>query len=303
MYLVRLCCLLLLCAGNAACDEWTETEVVETAVNKPWEQDPALWAEYTAALRAYKQSDHYLVYARLNNSPAVATSEKDFMRSLPDSLDIVSLTNADNFSQHDAEDMAVMREKGIRVLYQVDYARRADEFADQAALTAYLDRVVASTNAYGLDGYAFTGSPRIDDPAATRNAALIVERLSADGSKLLVLEGNPLFLSADDRDKVDYIVLDTDQTESVLGVRLQVINATDYAGVPASKLLLSAQFGAPLKDEDRTEWGAVEEMARRVIPYGPLAGLAAYEIAQDYYNSDMNYRVIRQAIQTLNPSK
>lgn len=301
--LLRLCSLLLLCTGFAACDEWTETEVVENTVKKPWEQDPALWAQYTAALRAYKQSEHYIVYARLYNSPAVATSEKDFMRSLPDSLDIVSLTNADNFSHHDAEDLAVMREKGTRVLYQIDYAARAARLADRAALTAYLDRVVAAVDNYGLDGYSFTGTPRIDDPAAAQQAALIVERLSADPTKLLVLEGNPLFLSAADREKVDYIVLDTEAIDNVLEVKLKVINATDYAGVPAEKLLLAAEVGMPLKDEDRTEWAAVEEMARRVIPNGPLGGLAAYNIGADYYNSDMNYRMVRQAIQTLNPSK
>ncbi len=54
------------------------------------------------------------------------------MRCLPDSLDIVALTNADNFSRYDAEDMAVMREKGTKVLWQVDYAGRAAEFADAA---------------------------------------------------------------------------------------------------------------------------------------------------------------------------
>ena len=83
--------------GLAACNDWTEMEAVDNNVKKPWEQDPALWAEYTAALRDYKKSEHFIVYARLHNSPAPAASEKDFMRCLPDSLDIVALTNADNF--------------------------------------------------------------------------------------------------------------------------------------------------------------------------------------------------------------
>ena len=126
-------------ATFAACNDWTEMETVDSKVEKPWEQDPALWAEYTAALRAYKQSEHFIVYARLHNSPEKASSEQDFMRCLPDSLDIVTLTNADNFSKFDAEDMDVMREKGTKVLYQVDYAARAEEFADMQALDAYLD--------------------------------------------------------------------------------------------------------------------------------------------------------------------
>ena len=39
-------------ATFAACNDWTEMETVDSKVEKPWEQDPALWAEYTAALRA-----------------------------------------------------------------------------------------------------------------------------------------------------------------------------------------------------------------------------------------------------------
>ena len=170
-------------------------EAVDNNVKKPWEQDPALWAEYTAALRDYKKSEHFIVYARLHNSPEPAASEKDFMRCLPDSLDIVALTNADNFSRYDAEDMAVMREKGTKVLWQVDYAGRAAEFADAAKLGAWLDRVVSSVAANGMDGYSFTGIPNAGDPAAVQAAALIVSKLSADESKLLVFEGNPLFVA------------------------------------------------------------------------------------------------------------
>ena len=172
-----------------------------------------------------------------------------------------------------------------------------------SALGAWLDRVVSSVAANGMDGYSFTGIPNAGDPAAVQAAALIVSKLSADESKLLVFEGNPLFVAEADRAKVDYFILDTEKTEDVGDVKLQILNATGYAAVPASKLLLAAEAGAPLKDEDRVEYAAVEEMSRRVIAYGPLCGLGAYNIGNDYYNADMNYKMIRQAIQTLNPSK
>lgn len=285
---------------GASCSDWTETEAIENTVYKPWEQDPALWADYTAALRAYKQSEHYLSYARLYNSPAQATSEQDFMRCLPDSLDIVTLTNADNFSAYDAEDMAVMREKGTRVLYQVDYAGRKAEFADAAALKTYLDGVIASVAANGLDGYSFTADPL--DAAATASIVATLSAAKTDG-QLLVFEGNPLSVAAADRDKLDYVVLDTEKVENTTDVRLQVLNATGYAGIPANRLLLAAEIDAPLQDADRTEYAAVALMARCVVEYGPLAGFAAYNIAGDYYHADRNYSTIREAIQTLNPSK
>ena len=285
---------------GASCSDWTETENIDNTVLKPWEQDPALWADYTAALRAYKASAHYLSYARLHNSPSPAASEQDFMRCLPDSLDIVTLTNADNFSAYDAEDMAVMREKGTRVLYQVDYAARKAEFSGEAALKAYLDGVIAAVAANGMDGYSFTADPL--DAAAT---ATIVATLSAakGDTQLLVFEGNPLSVAAADRAKLDFVVLDTEKAENTTEVQLQVLNATGYAGIPAGKLLLAAEIDAPLQDADRTEYAAVELMARCVVEYGPLAGFAACNIAGDYYHADRNYSTIRQAIQMLNPSK
>ena len=285
---------------GASCSDWTETENIESTVLKPWEQDPALWADYTAALRAYKASAHYLSYARLHNSPSPASSEQDFMRCLPDSLDIVTLTNADNFSAYDAEDMAVMREKGTRVLYQVDYAARKADFADAAALKTYLDGVIAAVAANGLDGYSFTADPL--DAAATATIVATLSAARSDG-QLLVLEGNPLSVAEADRAKLDFVVLDTEKAENTTEVQLQVLNATGYAGIPAGKLLLAAEIDAPLQDADRTEYAAVELMARCVVEYGPLAGFAAYNIAGDYYHAEMNYQTIRTAIQTLNPSK
>ena len=285
---------------GASCSDWTETENIESTVRKPWEQDPALWADYTAALRTYKASEHYLSYARLHNSPSPAASEQDFMRCLPDSLDIVTLTNADNFSAYDAEDLAAMHEKGTKVLYQVDYAARKAELSGEAALKAYLDGVIAAVAANGLDGYSFTADPL--DAAAT---VTIVATLSAakGDTRLLVFEGNPLSVAAADRAKLDFVVLDTEKAENTTEVQLQVLNATGYAGIPAGKLLLAAEVDAPLQDEDRTEYAAVELMARCVVEYGPLAGFAAYNIAGDYYHAEMNYQTIRTAIQTLNPSK
>lgn len=285
---------------GASCSDWTETENIENTVLKPWEQDPALWADYTAALREYKASAHYLSYARLHNSPSPASSEQDFMRCLPDSLDIVSLTNADNFSAYDAEDMAAMHEKGTKVLYQVDYAARKADFADAAALKTYLDGVIAAVAANGMDGYSFTTDPL--DAAATATIVATLSAARSDG-QLLVFEGNPLSVAAADRAKLDFVILDTEKAENTTEVQLQVLNATGYAGIAPEKLLLAAEIDAPLQDEDRTEYAAVELMARCVVEYGPLAGFAAYNIAGDYYHAEMNYQTIRTAIQTLNPSK
>ena len=71
----------------------------------------------------------------------------------------------------------------------------------------------------------------------------------------------------------------------------------------SERLLLAAAAGAPLYDEDVVEHAAITEMAERVVSLGPLAGLAAYDIDNDYYDVERNYPLLSDAIQLLNPSK
>lgn len=295
--------LLVASIASTACSDWTDTEAVKNNVIKPWEQGPELWAQYTASLRAYKQREHFLVIAHFDNAPKVATGEKDFMRGLPDSLDMVILTNADNFSRYDAEDMGTMREKGTKVLYQVDYAGRMEEFSDAAKLGAYLDKVVASVRENGMDGYSFTGIPYEGDVARTEAAALLVQKLSADEQKTLIFEGDPTFVAEADRAKVDYFVLNTENTENVTDVKMQVSRALGYLTIPASKLLLAADVAAPIMNEDKVEQNAVTELTTRVVSLGPLCGLAVHNTKKNYYSAERNYPLVCEAIQTLNPSK
>lgn len=295
--------LLLASAASMACSDWTDTEAVENNVIKPWEQGPELWAQYTQMLRDYKQREHFLVIAHFDNAPAIATGEKDFMRGLPDSLDMVLLTNADNFSRYDAEDMATMREKGTKVLYQIDYAGRMEELADAAKLGAYLDKVLASVRENGMDGYSFTGIPYQGDAVRAEAAALLIQKLSADEQKTLVFEGDPTFIAEADRAKVDYFVLNTENTENVTDLKMQVSRALGYAAVPAEKLLLAADVSAPIMNEDKVEQNAVTELTARVVSLGPLCGITVHNVKKNYYSAERNYPLLCEAIQTLNPSK
>ena len=74
-------------------------EIHDSQVNGFKEQNPQEYAAYTQNLRAYKATKHAVVYARLDNAPEVSTGEKDFLRALPDSIDIVTMRNADRLPQ------------------------------------------------------------------------------------------------------------------------------------------------------------------------------------------------------------
>lgn len=212
-----------------ACDDWNEPEIVDIDINSAKEQNPELWARYMQALRTYKQSKHYLSYAHFDNSPEKSLNEGSYLRALPDSLDIVTLGNSHQISDYDREDIPLLQEKSIRVLYLIDYVAHASSLTDITALNSWLDKEIATSAELNLDGFAFTGLPLYNGTDAElasykEKSRLIVSKLStATGQdKLLVLEGNPAFVDEADFDKLNYIVLNTAELTNVTDLKLQV---------------------------------------------------------------------------------
>ena len=306
--LLLLCLLFPAWALPVACSDWTEPETVDLSVRDAKEQNPELWARYMEVLRAYKQSKHFLTYTRFSNGAEKPLSEGDFLRSLPDSLDIVSLGNSGNITAYDREDIPLLREKSTRVLYLVDYAARDTVLTDAAKLGAWLDKAVATAAELNLDGFAFTGTPLYAGTeaalAARKEAArLIVSRLSAASQgKLLVFEGDPAFVEAAGLEKLSYVVLNTEKVANITDLKLKVAGVL-ASGVTKEKLLLSAGIGSQIADEANVKRDAVPHLTDRVASLGPLAGLAICAIGDDYYNAKMNYETTRTAIQLMNPSK
>lgn len=287
-----------------SCAKWNETESVTLAPIHIWDRNPELWESYMKALKDYRQTEHYIYYARLENSPEVAVSERSSMRSLPDSLDIVSLTNADNFSNADMEDMSVMHDKGIKVLWQIDLVGRINEFSDTKALEIYLDKAISGVEEYGLDGWSFT-SVRNYEVSTESLLSLIVEKLAGakTNDRIIVCEGDPALIGANNIESIDYFVLATDMMKNTFDVKMSTIEATSVFHIPEDKILLSANMSSTIIDEDGETHNAVTEMNRKVVSFGPFAGLAIYDIEHDYYHSGANYLTVRAAIQVLNPSR
>lgn len=299
---------LLTLALPTACSDWNDIEPVNIDPQHPKDQNPELWERYMESLRVYKQErPHYITYGSFDNGAEQAKNEGAFLRSLPDSLDIVTLANPENITSYDREDIPAVQEKSTRVLYLVDYAAKMTELTDAAALGTWLDKVVATVNELHLDGFAFNGLPLYGgtdaEQAARKEAArLIVSKLSAV-NKTLVFEGDPAFVNADDLDKLDYIVMGTAGIESAMSLKIYVANVINTYALPKEKLLLAAKMGAKIVDEENVKQDAVTNMIGRVIPLGPLGGLAIYALGDDYYQTSMNYQSCRTAIQMMNPSK
>lgn len=157
-------CLLtaFLLTATTSCDDWTEMEIHETDVNGAKEQNPEQYSVYTQNIRAYKATKHAVVYARLDNAPDKATNEKFFLRSLPDSIDIVSMRNADRLTDFDREDMAMVRaDYGTRVLYYVDCTLGDKQ---NAAIASAAEAVRAGT----FDGITLASSVPVDAQRCNR---------------------------------------------------------------------------------------------------------------------------------------
>lgn len=266
-----------------SCSKWNKTEPVNMKASHPWERDPQLWEEYKADICAYKQRKHNLVYVRFDNASEKPGSEKNFLRCLPDSLDYVSLTNAENFSAYDAEDMEWMHSLNTKVLYQLDLSRQAD-----------LEKAISTVKENGLAGFSITGITMANtDKAAGTLAAL-------SGKGVIAFEGDPTLLAEEDIDKIALFVLPTETAENGYTLCNIILDAADH-GISRDKILLAASMNGSWYDNSNAEQPVVPSMADNVITFGPLAGLAIYDIMSDYYHYEGNWLAIRSTISRLNP--
>lgn len=274
----------------AACD--ADIEPVKQSLVPPKDQNPAQWAVYMKVLGEYKQSEHYMIYAHFDNASEKVVSEKNCLRSLPDSLDIVALKNP--LSQFDREDLTGLHEKSTRVLLTVDCS-------DPATAVAKVDEALASIAADGLDGIVISYTGTIGDDAKAVEAA-IAGKLGALTGKTIVFEGNPSFIAESNRTHYDLFVFDVTEVSTLFAMLDDIDYLVNRFGIEPSKLLLATSFSSAILDESLKEQAAIPVVARCVMTCGPLAGLALSGVNDDYYSPTVNYPQTKAAINLLNPA-
>lgn len=289
---------LLVAFGASSCSDWTEEQPVKQDIVTPGDQDPEKYAQYLETLRSYKKSDHYLVFARMNNAPEVSVSERDFLRSMPDSLDVVSLRYGDRITDYDVEDIPFVQKKGTRILYGFDPAERKE-----ADLALYLNSLIDRVRTLELNGISVV----LSTPLSAQDEQMLVNVLSAVAgpgkSLLLVFEGNPEVISETNRSMFDYFVLPTSAMPNVLEVKNSILYGNGVCGIALDKIILSTTPDGNIFDSNNKLQKAIPEMARCVVALGPVGGLDVYDIHVDYaLNTEHKYMQVRSAIDLLNPS-
>ena len=85
------------------------------------EQNPELYKQYLQALRDYKAGEHKVVFVSMDNTTSAPAQRNEHLTTMPDSVDIICLMNPDNLHPTLAGEFAKVREKGTRVIYNIDY--------------------------------------------------------------------------------------------------------------------------------------------------------------------------------------
>lgn len=281
-----------------SCSEWTEEETVGQRINGPEDQNPEQYAAYLAALRAYKQSTHYLTFARMNNAPEVSVSERDFLRSMPDSLDIVSLRYGEKITNWDVEDIPGVQRKGTRVLYGI----ASDEWVGED-LNTYFKAVIDRMNTLGLDGISIVATRPFGEQEVESLVSILGAVAGSGSTKLLVFEGSPEVLSVSARAKFDYFILPTDKSGTAFEIQNTIRYNKVVCDVDLNKILLCALPDGNVFDANNKLQKAIGQVAEYVFSMGPVAGLGVYDIDKDYaLNTECKYKQVREAIKKLNPS-
>lgn len=325
--------------SSVACD--TDVESLKIHEPRIESQNEHLYKAYLQDLKSYKNEVHKVAIAYLDNSRTISHTQAHRIEAMPDSLDYLILTSPTNISTMDAKEIEENRgKKGIKTLYAIDFESiklvhdlRVQEFeADEAnagkaytpSLNDFLVDSVAKSlewcNKYGYDGIvmAYDGKNKLYMSSAERQTYTSYEQIfigmtldwsARNPSKELLLQGHPQHIfSQEVFERAKYIILDLRRTTAKTEAAMQVAQAKAEQ-VPSDKFVpLLSTFSLDKADDKTGYWGAksaILEAARWSAEYNAhysLAGLAVYNIGNDYYQPDFTFGTVREAISIINPS-
>lgn len=216
----------------SACSDWNEPE----AKTFPFKNTD----EYYENLRAYKKSDHAIVYGWYGGWTGKGASLVNCLDGLPDSVDVVSIWgNWRNLTEAQQADMKrVQTLKGTKVLicFIVDNigAQLTPEGTDareywgwykdkEVATRAYANAIADTINKYGYDGFDFDYEPNrghsgdlsSPNPSAQQYSKIFIEELGkrigpqSGTDKLFLVDGDPILLPVGTLKYFNYFVPQT----------------------------------------------------------------------------------------------
>lgn len=112
-----------------SCEDWTDVESLDIHTPSLEEQNPQLYADYLKDLNIYKASEHKLTIVSVENV-ADPSKQAERLSALPDSIDYISLNNPDKLSGNMLDEIRIVREKGTKVVYSIDFSKFEEEWKE-----------------------------------------------------------------------------------------------------------------------------------------------------------------------------
>lgn len=309
------------------------TDVESIELNRPGldEESPELYAKYLQNLNEYKSSEsHKVTYAWFDNSVKTPYSRGQHLSDVPDSLDVVSLMYPADLAEFEMKDIAAVRTKGTKVVYTISFDNIQKEHADKVVegvetgtfdtyLQAELDRLLGYEAPFDGIIAEYKGRNPIYMSAEDKAKAkaqqdifftAIMNWKSSHTDKMLTFQGYPENLIGQTvLSECRHIILVTDKLDDVQQLSVVVRKAMISKEVPADRFVVAVSTVSMDATDAKTGYfgkeRAMKEAAYWVTESSAdytRAGIAIYNIQNDYYNADAVYPCVKEAINIMNPA-
>lgn len=309
------------------------TDVESIELNRPGldEESPELYAKYLQNLNEYKKSEsHKVTYAWFDNSVKTPYSRGQHLSDVPDSLDVVSVMYPADLVEFEMNDIAAVRTKGTKVVYTISFDNIQKEHADKvvegtetgtfdAYLQAELDRLLGYEASFDGIIVEYKGKNPIYMSAEDKAEAkaqqdifftAIMNWKSNHADKMLTFQGYPENLIEQTvLSECRHIILVTDKLDDVQQLSVVVRKAMISKEVPADRFVVAVSTVSMDATDVKTGYfgkaRAMKEAAYWVTESSAdytRAGIAIYNIQNDYYNADAVYPCVKEAINIMNPA-
>lgn len=294
----------ILPAALSSCSDWTEVEsnkFQDHTVNL--DRSP----EYYANLRAYKKSDHQVMFGWFGewfggeNSAFLGNA----LRGAPDSVDILTIWSKTwtNLTDAQKEDMRyVQQELGTRVTFTVFSHNMTNLFIGNSPFPNEAQYIPDAAKAlsdtifkYGFDGIDFDHECSGKDlfyNKVNMTTLLVEMRKHLGPDKLIMVDGNVALLTPEGAACVDYAV---GQNYGATNAQSKY-DAVDHLFKP-EQYIITESFEASY-----ATGGHVLAQARWNPTQGRKGGSGVYHIEYEYARNP-EYKFVREAIQIMNPAK
>lgn len=311
-----------LCLGLSvcfqACDDWTipENEVIQNLEGTPKSE------EYYENLRAYKKSDHQIAFGWFGFwNGGTGTSARGSLRSVPDSVDIISIWGDKyNLSQAHIDDMRYVQEKyGTRVTFTLFSHNMSNLFKggecpfpnEPEYIPDAAKALADSIFKYGYDGIDFDHECSSGDLFYNQEnmTTLLREmRKNLGPDKLIMVDGNFKLLTPEGFGYVNYVVGQCYDCANSTKLESRYNWMKEY--MRPDQLIVTENFeaywetgGITYTDGEGNKMPSLLGMAswQPQDGKGRKGGCGAYHMEYEYAHNP-EYKYLRQAIQIMNPA-